>query len=559
MAMFHITTVFNFLALFFGESEASAFLRPSAAKSAAPLSAEFEHTLLAEIEAALGADHRRGTENRLDRIETALRQTFAALPKNEYGKLGRSAARYALHRVFLERHGWFVRGIEPNGEEWNSSSPTAVLNDRVPEHVQDLFEQRIGGHGFSLHEMAVLAATLEHLVQVESMNRLQVAYDALGVSMDLQMDETGALEIIDTYMATYITGLNVSGLRPEIVRKQVARANEIYPTWDDTKVFLREVKQSVAPETMGLGFESVSAVVQEVGERYGRWQAAECRDLKNQLMTYEDAGTGRVRIGDFYGAALNDGQWQFSESVEYLRELGALDDSDPSNLRVLIPNYINGPSNCIAPSRFHAVCCLDECEELISHLEKEIAAPTAKTDEIIRLVSALPSATVSGNRTLSSGLRRRLDDIAVHHNGDIPLHGRLFSQWMHYAYPRECPYPHVIGTVKPKRSDDWESSGERASVATKDEMRDHFNLVKEKPTAQPADDDEVCSAWTMEEELVVPQAAPLPRERKAGGLGSTMRSLAFVASLGTSAIAIIKTMTQAKTAGTDSDFYKQCV
>jgi len=276
-------------------------------------------------------------------------------------------------------------------------------------------------------------------------------------------------------------------------------------------------------------------------------------------MTYEDAGTGRVRIGDFYGAALNDGQWQFSESVEYLRELGALDDSDPSNLRVLIPNYINSPSNCIAPSRFHAVCCLDECEELVSHLEKEIAAPTAKTDEIIRLVSALPSATVSGNRTLSSGLRRRLDDIAVHHGGDVPLHGRLFSQWMHYAYPRECPYPHVTGTVKPKRTDDWESSGGRAAVASKDEMRDHFNLVKEKPTAQPADDDEVCSAWTMEEELVVSQAALLPRERKAGGVGSTMRSLAFVASLGASAVAIIKTMTQAKTAGTDSDFYKQCV
>jgi hypothetical protein len=519
----------------------------------------FEMTLLSEIEEALGNDHRRGTEVRLTRIEDALRPTFAALPKNEHGKLNSASARYALHRLFVERHGWFVRGIEAGGETWNSSSPSMVLEGRVPEHVQELFEKRLGGHGFSLHEMAVLAATLEHLVHNESIERLRDTYSALQMSLDVAASQEAVTEVIDAYMAVYIIGLNITKMDPQTIRREVAGASKVYPTWSDTQTFLREVKQSVAPETGPLKFDRVAAVIEEVGERYGRWQAAECRDLKSQLMTYEDGGTGRVRIGDFYGAALNDGQWQFSESVEYLRELGALDDSDPSNLRVLIPNYINSPSNCIAPSRFHAVCCLDECEELVSHLEKEIAAPSAKTDEIIRLVSALPSATVSGNRTLSSGLRRRLDDIAVHHSGDIPLHGRLFSQWMHYAYPRECPYPHVMGTIKPKRSDDWESSGERASVATKDEMRDHFNLVKEKPTAQPADDDEVCSAWTMEEELVVPQAAPLPRERKAGGLGSTMRSLAFVASLGTSAIAIIKTMTQAKTAGTDSDFYKQCV
>ena len=48
-------------------------------------------------------------------------------------------------------------------------------------------------------------------------------------------------------------------------------------------------------------------------------------------------------------------QWQLSESVEYLRQLGALDDADPSNLRVIIPSYLSGASNCIASSTFYSV------------------------------------------------------------------------------------------------------------------------------------------------------------------------------------------------------------
>merc|ERR1719271_374242 len=27
----------------------------------------------------------------------------------------------------------------------------------------------------------------------------------------------------------------------------------------------------------------------------------------------------------------------------------------------------------------------------------------------------------------------------------VPLHGRLFSQWLHYVFPSECQYPHPVG------------------------------------------------------------------------------------------------------------------
>ena len=28
--------------------------------------------------------------------------------------------------------------------------------------------------------------------------------------------------------------------------------------------------------------------------------------------------------------------------------------------------------------------------------------------------------------------------------GEVPLHGLLFAQWLHYAFPNECPHPRVL-------------------------------------------------------------------------------------------------------------------
>merc|ERR1719428_2305019 len=233
--------------------------------------------------------------------------------------------------------------------------------------------------------------------------------------------------------------------------------NEAYPGWADTQKFLREVYQSVAPKRDYLYHSDIEAVVEEIGERYGRFQDIECRQLKNWLVEVEDTsvgGAGRVRIADFYGRALHDGKWQFSETVDYLRQLGALDESDSSNLRVIIPNYISGPSNCVASSAYYSVCCLDECEGILGQLEEKIASPEASVSTILSRVSMTPSASMPSNRTISAWLQHRLDEVAKHHGGRVPLHGRLFAQWLHYAYPRECNFPHAMGTIDPQRPED---------------------------------------------------------------------------------------------------------
>merc|ERR1719235_2442416 len=221
-------------------------------------------------------------------------------------------------------------------------------------------------------------------------------------------------------MSIYILGFletDLKSLTAEMAQEMYENILEIYPTWPETQQLMREVYRSVAPKRDYVYFNEIENVIAELGERYGRFQDIECRQFKDWLVALEDSsvgGAGRVRLSDFYGAALNDGKWQFSESIDYLRQLGALDESDPSNLRVIIPNYISGPSNCVASSAYYSVCCLDECESILGRLEDMIQAPEASAATIANLVSMVPSATMPSNRTLSNWLHQRLDEVARH-------------------------------------------------------------------------------------------------------------------------------------------------
>merc|ERR1719163_2261339 len=257
---------------------------------------------------------------------------------------------------------------------------------------------------------------------------------------------------------------------------------EIYMAWNDTQQFVRSTRRNVTKadgsaeqKASGeLDFALVARVAERVGEHFGSFQDQECRQIKESLVKMEEPGTGRVRLSDFYRPAM-DGQWQFQESAAYLRQLGALDESDAQKPRVIIANYITSPSNCIASSSFYAVCCMDECESLLGHLEKEIGAPEATSTQIATLVSQMSSSSVVAPWKLSSSLLDRLGEVAAEHGGTVPLHGRLFAQWMHHAFPRECPYPHVSGTTNPLTPDEYEEVTGEDTLASEEEMQ--FNVA----------------------------------------------------------------------------------
>ena len=186
-------------------------------------------------------------------------------------------------------------------------------------------------------------------------------------------------------------------------------------------------------------FETVSQITETMTHGYGKWQNAECREMKAALMDLDPSGTGRVPLGSFYSQP-TDAVFQFSESVDYLRQTGALDETGRGGPAVLIPNYLAGPTNCIASSSYYSVCCMNECEGLMNELEHKIQAPKASPERLLSLVGNLSSSTVDAPRTFPSALTEKLHAVASHHEGEVPIHGRFFAQWLHFAFPNECPF-----------------------------------------------------------------------------------------------------------------------
>ncbi|CAE7898583.1 unnamed protein product [Symbiodinium microadriaticum] len=503
---------------------AEASLRGNLHASAGSMSTDqLRETVLQEVMAALGTGN-RVTDKRLKSIEAVLKPTFVAMPKNEHGKLEDAAARYVLHRLFVQRHAMQIKGLQADGMDWKNVTTSKVLEEHVPSFVLSLFEERLKDQGLGLHELTVLAATLEHLIHDEAVQRLEVVYEAHGLSQDARVKEVALQDLIDTYMTLFLVGSQ--NFSATSISKERDLIVESYPGWQETRKFTMQVRSSMVADKgsssdpnfalENFSFRAATEIVEEIGERYGRWQDSECRDLKASLLKSEHAGTGRVLLKDFYSAALG-GQWQFSESIEYLRELGALDESDRSHLAVFIPNYVNSQSNCAASSSIYSVCCINECEALMGHLEAKVAAPQAEPKEILEIVASLPSATVRTPRELPETLTARLHEVAAQHGGSVPLHGRLFAQWLHHAYPRECPYPHTAGKTSPMTADEWMQARGQPVSATTEDMKRYVDAVPSAPAP-------VGLPWSGEEQLVT---STKPKG-SSGTWGGLLRNVFFV-------------------------------
>merc|ERR550537_1532339 len=79
----------------------------------------------------------------------------------------------------------------------------------------------------------------------------------------------------------------------------------------------------------------------------------------------------------------------------------------------------------------------------------------------------------------------------------IPLHGRLLAQWLHYAFPRECPYPHMPGTVSIDRS-------KVNTDVTEDEILQHIKSEAGRRAPSPEAGQ---SMWNPHEELLTPSGS----------------------------------------------------
>jgi len=309
-------------------------------------------------------------------------------------------------------------------------------------------------------------------------------------------------EAIRAWLANLITGDFFDFSSKGDFAALEAKAIEFYPEYDDIVMWFRDLYHSqnyfeqrrrnpfVVEE--GVSYDRAGDFLQGVLSHFGALSEHECRTLKEDLMSIEQPGTGRVLLSDFYAKEL-----QLHESVDYLRNLGALENTSGTPM-LIMANYISSPSRCVPFSSYYSICCPDECDSLMDSLEHDIGHPSAAPARIAELVAALPSDTVDAPRNLSTVLLARLDEIARHHDGSVPLHGRLFMQWMHHAYPRECPFPHAAGTTSPVTQDEWLRMYEHLDDATasEEEKQAHIRGVPAEPLAMED------LPWSAVEELV---------------------------------------------------------
>jgi len=494
-------------------------------------------------------------EGRIAIIEELMQPMFKALPKNEYAKLGHASVRYMLHRFFVDQHGWFIEGLYTEGAALNTSSPSHALKDRVPLFVQGLFEKRLGGRGFGIHEMAVLAAVVENSVHQEAQSSLKATYKALGVRESAELDDVQVDMLVQIYMSGFVLNTNMTDVSADFLYRQTGTMREVYPTWPRTQQFFKEVRNgTIGPAVEGQTYSylHVSAIVKQLVDTFGTFHGRQCQGLKTTLTDLEKRGSsGCISLPDFYEKGLKaDTNWLFVENPDYLRQIGVLDETDPKNPKLLSANYINSPTNCLAPTGYYLVCCHNECDDILGQLEQQLGKPAATPKEIIyalRSGSGIAASSLRATNFITPGLRRRLQEVADYHDGRVPIHGRLFAQWLHHVFPHECSYPHLSGAKHPQWVEDFQEESGKQVQLTDEEMQawvTNASKTTEGPKAIKtlSADAGSCAPWAAEEELFanIPHMRPLHELENDPHLWNLSGAVAFLAALTTFAISIMR-------------------
>jgi len=221
------------------------------------------------------------------------------------------------------------------------------------------------------------------------------------------------------------------------------------------------------------------------------------------LMGMDKHSTGRVPLAKFYSTAINS-DWRFGESEAYLRELGALDESSSwMGAQVMIANYLQATSNCIVSTEHYLVCCQAECESLMGEIESAIQAPEALPEAILDIVRSMTSQTTLDHDEpphLEGSMVDQLNKVARNHGGMVPLHGRLFSQWLHYVFPHECPLPHKQGAAITVSTP---SEFGQHFIASKDDMEKHASNTTALDISVTKEDLQWMSQWSADEEFMM--------------------------------------------------------
>lgn len=481
-------------------------------KSSLSEGASLRRSMREAVDEVLGSGN--GVEQQgLESIRREIEPMWASLAKNGQGRVDRRLLQYVVQRFFLRGHGLSIVGLEASHAN-SSRSEAALLASFAPNYVRKVLEGDVARKGFFMEDAVGMIAALMRLIQHSSGPLLEEAYGATrrDSRQDWGRKEIG--EVLESYMLRWMLGEDkesIEMLEANATLKEVSF--EDWPhiasfvqgritTFEYARMHSQAASNSHVSAWNGLhphfSFADAEAIVGDVALTFGNYWETECANTKEALIKMDRTGSGRVKLSDFHGAALN-GEWRFSESKEYLRQLGALDETSSwRGPRVIITNYVQAPSNCIISSDHYRVCCGNECEHHLAEVEAALRTPVAVPEAILPIVERLSSGFDDDEPRLTPALKSQLREIAKANSGLVPIHGRLFAQWLHYVFPLDCPFPQKANTTTTLTPMAFGND----YMASEEEMEIHKDTLHAKDSGASGTEEEWIEKWSHEEELL---------------------------------------------------------
>mmetsp|Transcript_42902 Transcript_42902/g.68547 ORF Transcript_42902/g.68547 Transcript_42902/m.68547 type:complete len:566 (-) Transcript_42902:99-1796(-) len=461
---------------------------------------------------------------KVESVRNMLEPMWRTLPKMSSDRVDRRSLRYLVHRYFMKSSSLMIRGFEPtrsvNESHWGVAD---ILSQMVPAYVESVFESHHAKQkGFDLTDAVDMVVVLEQLIYDSDGSLLARIYQDQRKPVQRSLSYTGLKQVLEHYLIDWMMEVDEEDM--QLLLGNRSMMHEFVPHFDQLIKFLEGRIHALQHDRLQklpkhrskdmwevkFSFQDAHEIIGGITQSFAAYWQSECDFMKLALVSMDAHNTGRVPLSKFYSEAINT-DWRFGESEAYLRELGALDESSAyAGPQVIIPNYIQATSNCIISTPHYLVCCASECENLLGDIEAAIGTPTAEPQILLPLIgnmSAMTSVDEDDMPTLEGSLTEQLEQIANIHGGKVPLHGRLFAQWLHYAFPRECPFPHKIGMVSSVTPAQYGDE----YIASNSDMRKHAanSTASNLPEVVSKDDLQWMSQWSPEEEFMVDYSAEL--------------------------------------------------
>eukprot|EP00439_Symbiodinium_sp_Y106_P061297 s2628_g9.t1 len=291
----------------------------------------------------------------------------------------------------------------------------------------------------------------EHLIHGDQRERLKQAWLVHELQPEGTTTGEGLLSVLQVFMAhyVYVSQKVDSGYALTLPKalEEVNTISRIYGGWPQIRSFIHDQVDKALLKSKSLTFEDAAEAADMVLLLFQEVSGAMCHDMERTFQTLRGGDHGRVLLSELRTA---DGGDLFRESLDYLRQLGALEETGRETF-VFMPNYMLGPSNCDGTTSFYDLCCPNSCEVYKDKLEQALTSAPDHVDAIARVVeehsgNKLQEDLLAKLKVMAkeptSGFRPSIANVKTDEQGErVLIHGHAFADWLHQALPRECPRP----------------------------------------------------------------------------------------------------------------------